>query len=302
MTPSPTDPHPQGRRHPPAGSSAEGDLRSQGESHQPGEPHPPSGPRRLGEPRHHHDELGSTNDEARRLGAEGAPHGTTVTATAQTAGRGRQGRPWVAPPGRALTVSVVLRDLPSPALLPLAVAVAVARTVGDEARIKWPNDVVLVDEDPASDAVTDGPCHPAPPAAAPAPLRKIAGILCEGRPAEGWAVAGIGLNVALDLADVPAEIADRAATMGREPSELDAVLRELLEQLALVLDLPADELLAAWSTRDVLRGATIGWERPGGGPGGEGVADGVDEQGRLRVRTANGVELLDAGEVHLLRR
>ncbi|CAB4918577.1 unannotated protein [freshwater metagenome] len=262
----------------------------------------PTAPRPLGEPRHHHEELGSTNDEARRLGGEGAPHGTTVTATAQTAGRGRQGRPWVAPPGRALTVSVVLRDLARPALLPLAVAVAVARTVGDGARIKWPNDVVLEPGAPDDGAVTDGPCHPAPPAGVPGDLRKIAGILCEGRPAEGWAVAGIGLNVALDLAEVPAEIADRAATMGRDPSELDAVLDELLGHLAAVLALPDAELLADWSARDVLRGRRIGWVRPGGGPEGDGVADGVDDQGRLRVRTDAGVELLDAGEVHLVRR
>ncbi|WP_051471048.1 biotin--[acetyl-CoA-carboxylase] ligase [Patulibacter minatonensis] len=238
--------------------------------------------RPLGTPRHHHDEIGSTNDEARRLGADGAPHGTTVTATAQTAGRGRQGRPWVAPPGQALTVSVVLRDLPSPAMLPLAVAVAVAETVGAEARIKWPNDVVLADD------------H--------GPLRKIAGILCEGRPSEGWAVAGIGLNVALDLDAVPDEIAARAATMGRDPSEIDAVLAELLERLATAIALPDATLLEAWSARDVLRGGTISWVRPGGGAGGTGVAQGVDERGRLLVRTDAGVEALDAGEVHLERR
>lgn len=242
----------------------------------------PAPPRPLGTPRLHLDEVGSTNDEARRLGGEGAAHGTTVTATVQTAGRGRQGRPWVAPAGRALTVSVVLRDLPRPAMLPLAVAVAVAATVGEDARIKWPNDVVLVDDDGT--------------------LRKIAGILCEGRPAEGWAVAGVGLNVALDLTAVPDEIAARAATMGRDPSELDAVLGELLEHLADALEHPDAELLAAWSDRDVLAGRSIAWERPGGGPGGEGTADGVDAQGRLRVRTAAGIELLDAGEVHLVRR
>lgn len=271
---------------------------------------PSSAPRPLGEPRHHHDEIGSTNDEARRLGGEGAPHGTTVTAAVQSAGRGRQGRPWVAPAGQALLVSVVLRDLPSPALLPLAVAVAVAGTVGDEARIKWPNDVVFLDGGGTADAVTDGPCHPASlPSAADAPavsasgaLRKVAGILCEGRPAEGWAVAGVGLNVALDLSTVPDEIAARAATMGRDPSELDAVLGDLLGRLAAALALPDAELLAAWSARDVLLGRTVGWVRPGGGTGGEGVADGVDETGRLRVRTGSGVELLDAGEVHLVRR
>ncbi|WP_169449226.1 biotin--[acetyl-CoA-carboxylase] ligase [Patulibacter americanus] len=242
----------------------------------------PPGAGRLGEPRHHFVEVGSTNDEARRLATDGAPHGTTVTATSQTAGRGRQGRVWVAPAGQALTVSIVLRGLRHPALLPLAVAVAVAETVGDDARIKWPNDVVFVGDDGA--------------------LRKVAGILCEGRPAEGWAVAGIGLNVALDLADVPDEVAARAATMGRSADELEPVLAELLERLTAALDREPADLLHAWSARDVLAGAEIAWERPGGGDPGAGVADGVDAQGRLLVRTDVGVEALDAGEVHLVRR
>lgn len=259
---------------------------------------PSSAPRPLGEPRHHHDEIGSTNDEARRLGRDGAAHGTTVTATVQSAGRGRQGRPWVAPAGQALLVSVVLRDLPRPALLPLAVAVAVAETVGDGARIKWPNDVVFAGPPPPAGPGTDGP----PGLAASADLRKVAGILCEGRPAEGWAIAGIGLNVALDLQAVPPEIAARAATMGRRPSELDTVLQDLLARLATALAMPDAELLAAWSARDALVGRRIGWERPGGGPGGEGVAEGVDDTGRLLVRTDTGVEALDAGEVHLVRR
>jgi BirA family biotin operon repressor/biotin-[acetyl-CoA-carboxylase] ligase len=246
-----------------------------------GRPVPPGvGP--LGEPRHHFAQVGSTNDEARRLAADGAPHGTTVTATSQTAGRGRQGRVWVAPAGQALTVSVVLRGLRHPALLPLAVAVAVAETVGPEARIKWPNDVVFAGDDGA--------------------LRKVAGILCEGRPAEGWAVAGVGLNVALDLADVPAEVAARAASMDRSPADVEPVLQELLRRLAAALALDPADLLRAWSTRDVLAGAEIAWERPGGGEPGAGTAHGVDAQGRLRVRTASGVEALDAGEVHLARR
>nr|WP_282599959.1 biotin--[acetyl-CoA-carboxylase] ligase [Patulibacter sp. SYSU D01012] len=225
-------------------------------------------------------EVGSTNDEARRLAVDGAPHGTLVTADRQTAGRGRQGRAWVAPAGQTLTASVVLRGLPHPELLPLAVAVAVAATVGDHARIKWPNDVVLAGDD-------DAP-------------RKVAGILCEGRPAAGWAVAGIGLNVALDLADVPDDVAARAATMGRRADELEAVLAVLLEQLRGALALQPAPLLEAWSARDVLRGRDVRWTAADGTPLGRGTADGVDAQGRLRVRAAEGgVQHLDAGEVHL---
>src|ERR671926_466480 len=92
----------------------------------------------IGLPRVHHRATDSTNARARELAAAGAPHGTLVTAGEQTAGRGRQGRRWLA---RA------------------------------PAAIKWPNDVWIE-------------------------RRKVAGILVEGRPQEGWAVLGVGLNVA----------------------------------------------------------------------------------------------------------
>jgi BirA family biotin operon repressor/biotin-[acetyl-CoA-carboxylase] ligase len=239
-------------------------------------------PRRIGTPRHALVETGSTNDEARRLAREGAPHGTTVTADAQTAGRGRQGRPWVVPPGQALLVSVVLRDLPHFAVLPLAVAVAVAETVGADARIKWPNDVVRVEDDGT--------------------LRKFAGILCEGRPTDGWAVAGIGLNVAVDTAALPPEVAARATSMGLRPGDREAVLARLLERLAATIDWDPPTLLERWRQLDVLRGRSVRWERPGTAAGGSGEAVGVDEDGRLLVRQADGaVARLDAGEVHLLR-
>src|ERR1700712_1173777 len=111
----------------------------------------------LGSPRLHLRRTASTNQLARQLAAAGAPHGTLVTAGEQAAGRGRQGRTWSAPPGRALLLSVVLRD--PPRLLPLVAAVAVAEEAGDDALVKWPNDVQI-----------DG--------------RKVAGILAEGRPQE----------------------------------------------------------------------------------------------------------------------
>jgi BirA family biotin operon repressor/biotin-[acetyl-CoA-carboxylase] ligase len=235
----------------------------------------------LGEPRHHFEEIGSTNDEAKRLADEGAPHGTTVTARHQLSGRGRQGRAWFAPPGQALLVSVIIREQPDPTRLPLAAAVAVAKTVGGGAQIKWPNDVVFVAPTPGG------------------PLRKVAGILCEGRPALGWSIIGIGLNAALDLGAVPAELAPRVASMGRTPEELDDVLAVLLTELQAAIALPFDDLLAEWAARDVLLGARVDWEIAGGRTG-SGSAQGVDERGRLRViDDAGQLELLDAGEVHL---
>jgi BirA family biotin operon repressor/biotin-[acetyl-CoA-carboxylase] ligase len=88
---------------------------------------------RLGTPRLHHRVTDSTSDRARALAIDGAPHGTLVTAGEQRAGRGRQGRTWSAPPGRALLLSLVLRDWPP--LLPIVGAVAVADVAGTSAAI-----------------------------------------------------------------------------------------------------------------------------------------------------------------------
>jgi BirA family biotin operon repressor/biotin-[acetyl-CoA-carboxylase] ligase len=226
-----------------------------------------STPAPLGRPRLHVRETGSTNDLARRLAAAGAPHGTLVTTGHQTAGRGRQGRSWVAPPGQALLCSVVTRE-PGP-LLALRGGLAVADVAGAAARVKWPNDVLV-----------DG--------------RKVAGVLAEGRPQEGWAVLGVGVNVAVDPGALPAELHGRAGTLGRAPDEIETVLRELLAALTVRLGEPAEATVAALRARDALLDAPLTWA------GGEGVGAGIDAGGRLLVRDASGrTQALEAGEVHL---
>lgn len=223
----------------------------------------------LGTPRLHLRTIGSTNDRARDLAAAGAPHGALVTASAQSAGRGRQGRVWTTQVGAAVTMSVVVRD--PPPLLPLIAAVAVAETIGDGARIKWPNDVLV-----------DG--------------RKVSGILAEGRPHEGWAVLGIGVNVAVDVALLPPEVQERAGSLGRPRSEVEPFLSSLLAALSRWLAAPRAELLAAWRERDALLGQTIAWTD------GTGTAAGVDDAGELLVTLASGETVsLNAGEVHLGR-
>jgi BirA family biotin operon repressor/biotin-[acetyl-CoA-carboxylase] ligase len=222
----------------------------------------------LGRPRLHLRRVDSTNTRARELAVAGAPHGTLVTAAEQTAGRGRQGRGWSAPAGRGLLLSVLLRDWPR--LLPLGAAVAVAETVGEDAAIKWPNDVLLRDH-------------------------KVAGILAEGRPQEGWMVVGIGLNVAVRPTDLPPDVRDTAATMGLEPPEVEPTLARLLTSLERWLGAGEREVLDAWGARDALAGRAVAWA------GGAGTAVGVDEDGRLVVDLADGGgrTALDAGEVHL---
>ena len=222
----------------------------------------------LGAPRVHVRLAASTNARARELAARGAPHGTLVTAAEQSAGRGRQGRTWVAPPGRALLCSLLVRE--PPRLLPLAAGVAVAEVVGPESRLKWPNDVLLGG-------------------------RKVAGILVEGRPQEGWAVVGIGLNVAVQAHEFPPDLRDLAGTLGLPPSEIEPTLSRLLLALGRWIAADQDEVLDAVRARDALFGRHVRWGD------GAGQAAGIDDNGRLILDTESGRVALDAGEVHLAR-
>jgi BirA family biotin operon repressor/biotin-[acetyl-CoA-carboxylase] ligase len=124
--------------------------------------------------------------------------------------------------------------------------------------------------------------------------RKVAGVLAEGRPQEGWAVLGIGVNLVLE-AGLPDDVRRRAGTLGRRPEEADAVLSELLGGLERRLDEPPAAALGALRERDALLGAAVRWAD------GTGTAAGIDDRGRLVVRGADGrTDALDAGEVHLL--
>jgi BirA family biotin operon repressor/biotin-[acetyl-CoA-carboxylase] ligase len=224
----------------------------------------------LGAPRVHHRRTDSTNERAKLLAGAGAPDGTLVTADEQTAGRGRQGREWTAPPGSAVLMSLILRELDErDELLPLAAAVAVCEAIPLEAAIKWPNDVWIE-------------------------RRKVAGILVEGRPQEGWAVLGLGVNVT--TREFPPELAETATSLriaGAEASR-DRVLEDLVRSLTDWLGAPRDEVLAAWRALDALKGEQVRWS------GGSGTAAGIDDSGALQVQTGNGPVTLDAGEVHLL--
>jgi BirA family biotin operon repressor/biotin-[acetyl-CoA-carboxylase] ligase len=230
----------------------------------------------LGRPRVHLRRISSTSDRARELAAAGAPHGTLVTACEQTAGRGRQGRRWSAPPGSALLMSLVLRWRAAqrvPQLLPLIAGLAVCDVAGEQTLLKWPNDVVLA----------RGPG-----------LAKLAGILVEGRPQEGWSVLGIGLNVAVSIEQLPRELHASAATLARPRSEIEPTLQALLAALERRLGEPAAASLRGFCERDALRGRAISWA------GGSGRAEGIDGDGRLIVALRGGGRTaLAAGEVHL---
>jgi BirA family transcriptional regulator, biotin operon repressor / biotin---[acetyl-CoA-carboxylase] ligase len=191
------------------------------------------------------------------------PEGAVAVADHQTAGRGRLGRSWEAPPGTAVTASVLLRPASGAPIpqLSLVAGLAVAETVEDalelSAQIKWPNDV-MVDR------------------------RKVAGILAEAR--EGVVVLGVGLNVNQTRGQLPPAARVEAASL----RTIDGVVRErepLLADLLARLELHYD----AWSaggldavfdgigSRDFLRGRRISVD------GRDGVAGGLDREGRLLV-------------------
>ena len=227
----------------------------------------------FGNPRHHRRSLDSTNDLAREFAAVGAPQGTVVTAEEQVAGRGRQGRSWTAPAGKALLYSAIVRPLEQrhlvlPLAAPLAVADAAEEVADVSCAIKWPNDVWI-----------EG--------------RKCAGVLIEARPQDGWAVIGVGLNVSIEPGEVPEELRETATSLDADAT-VDGALEALNESLTRWTRADPQEVLAAFRDRDALRGREIAWD------GGNGTAEGIDERGNLLVATGSGEQVsLGAGEVHL---
>lgn len=227
----------------------------------------------IGRPHLHFRQTGSTNDRAREAAAGGAPNGTLVTAEEQTSGRGRQGRPWSTPPGTAVAWSLLIRrEVEVPGTLPLQVGVGVCEAVeslgAGDVQMKWPNDVWI-----------NG--------------RKCAGILVEARPQDGWAVAGVGLNLTIEDDDFPEDLRGRATSVGHGAT-FQLATAALNEHVGARLSASVEETLAEFARRDGLKGRAVRWEE------GEGVAAGIDRQGNLLVESPAGcLATLNAGEVHL---
>lgn len=230
-----------------------------------------------------YDALDSTNDTAKRLARNGAAHGLTVWARAQYAGRGRQGREWISPPGN-LYMSVVLRPrIPAARLGELsfvaavAVAEAIALSVAEPALVslKWPNDILI-----------DG--------------AKAAGILLESEIASGgvdWVVCGVGVN----LVSAPDGLPYRAMALADfgPPLDSETMLGTLLRCLS--------TSLGVWEEGgfEPIREC---WRRLGHRPGdrltirqGDELLDGrfidLDTDGGMVVETATGRVTIAAGDV-----
>jgi BirA family biotin operon repressor/biotin-[acetyl-CoA-carboxylase] ligase len=227
--------------------------------------------------------VGSTMDLARRLASDGATRGTVIAADEQTAGRGRLGRRWLAPPGVNLAFSIVL--YPSLAQLrrlatiaPLAVADGVRQACGLVCSIKWPNDVQIGG-------------------------RKLAGVLLESElsgETPRFALIGIGLNVNFDVAAEP-EIAGLATSLLCETGrkwEREAVLAACLNAFEQLHDGPAEAAFERWrgSLNTLGQRVRVSFQ----GRTEEGIAEDVDADGSLILRRADGTRLvLPAGEVSL---
>lgn len=231
-------------------------------------------------------ETSSTNATVAAAARAGEAEGLVVFAESQTAGRGRLGRHWVAPPRAGLTFSVLLRPAPVPphrwTWLPLLAGVSLARAVtrvgGVEARLKWPNDVLVGQR-----------------------RRKVAGVLVE---TDGRAVVvGIGLNVTTRAEELPHDEATSLALEGAEATDRDPLARAILRELAAGY--------AAWrdANGDPDRGLassyralcdTLGSRVQVALPGGEvveGVASDIDAAGRLVLDTADRERAVAAGDV-----
>ncbi|HLO01913.1 MAG TPA: biotin--[acetyl-CoA-carboxylase] ligase [Symbiobacteriaceae bacterium] len=255
---------------------------------------------RFGRPVEAHEAIGSTNERAKELARSGAPEGLLVTAEQQTAGKGRLGRPWQTPAGRALAMSVLLRPPIPPTAAPrltLVAAVAVAEAVravtGLPVGIKWPNDLQIAG-------------------------RKLCGILTEME-AEieqvRFVVLGIGLNVNQAAEEFPPELRETATSLRLAAAEgsaseggLPVARLPLLQAILARLEVRYDqflaggwpELLAAWRELSVTLGRSVRVIPASGAPIWEGTAVDVDAEGALLVRRPDGsTERVIAGEVSI---
>ena len=245
-------------------------------------------------------ETGSTNADALALGRAGEPEGVVMVADHQSAGRGRAGRSWSAPPGASLLMTVLLRP-PAAAvdLTTMAVAVsaadAVAEVAGFAPRLKWPNDLVW-------------------PGDGSAPDRKLAGILAEADWPSGpdgatdpaaVVVVGIGINVTWpdalpdDLAEIAVACNHVTATPVDREDLLVALLRNLDGRYGALVAGDRAGLLDAWRARSATLGRAVRVDL--GSELVEGTATDITAEGHLVVDTAEGRREIAVGDVVHLR-
>lgn len=225
------------------------------------------------------DVAGSTQDAAHELAATGAPHGTAVAARVQTAGRGTRRRQWISSEG-GLWLSVVCRPREIAAIeavslrVGLGLASLLERWLPQSARvaIKWPNDLYLDD-------------------------RKAGGVLAEARwqgDALGWLVVGVGINVANALPMLDGPMATRLADFGvnRPVEELAPLVATAVSEATRSGAPLTPQEIRVFEARDWLRGRRVTLPHCG-------VAAGINETGKLRIRTSDSQVVASLGTVEL---
>jgi BirA family transcriptional regulator, biotin operon repressor / biotin---[acetyl-CoA-carboxylase] ligase len=230
-----------------------------------------------------HEAIGSTNDRARGRAAAGSAAGTLIMAEHQTAGRGRLGRRWQAPPSSSLLMSFLLRPAApaegtvTPGVAPLRIGLAVANAIADvtgvECALKWPNDLVVTGRG------------------------KLAGILCEAvmsSERDAYVVAGIGINVRQRADDWPETLRGHATSVDAcagHASDRAALAGAIVDAVRPLFDAPLRPLSTderdVFARRDALRGQTVIIDGDA-----TGVVRGVDADGALVVETADGLHRL----------
>ena len=227
---------------------------------------------------HYVDHTGSTNADLLTLARAGAPAGTVLRAGHQTAGRGRLGRTWEAPPGSSLLASLLLPTEAVPFVTVARVALAAADACRDlafvDADLKWPNDLMVGD-------------------------RKLAGLLAETDAGSPSVVVGIGCNVAWPPADErPLALRDRAVALSdltAAPPGPAALLDGLLARLDGWMLLPSDQVLDEYRVRCAMLGERVRVEA--GDQSFEGRATGITPLGELVVAVGGASRLVSVGDV-----
>ncbi len=231
------------------------------------------------------DETVSTNDDAKRAAASGAPHGALFVAERQSAGRGRQGRAWQGEPSASLLFSVLVRCPIAPhaaGAVPVAAGLALAEAIDELAQrpcaaVKWPNDVRIGG-------------------------KKVAGILADATVRGGTLesiVVGVGVNVGEFAFD--GSFADRATSLAREGVLVDrlSLLQAFLVRFEAMIDRVAQHGLRDYAARIAAKHELFGHEVRRA-EGELARAAGIDDEGRLLVDRGGVVERWSSGEVHLL--